>query len=282
MSASSAATDPHARTHSRGLLGARGVSMRYAGIHALEEVDIELHPGEILALVGDNGAGKSTLLGILSGSIAPTRGTVLIDGKPRSFDSPSDATACGIAAVYQDLALALHLDVAANLFLGRERIRASAPWCWMKWLDRDGMEAASRRALERVHIRIGDVRAECASLSGGQRQAIAIARAITWCDRALLLDEPTAALGVEQQAEVLSLLRTVRDQGIGTLLVTHQLPHVLEVADRIAVLRRGRLVACLEHSEATVERLVALITGLDPGSTNGISSGHERARNGTD
>lgn len=248
------------------ILAARGLTKRYAGIHALDGVDLDLYPGEILAVVGDNGAGKSTLLGILSGNIQPTSGEVLIDGEPHVLSNPSAATAAGIAVVYQDLALALHLDVAANMFLGRETVKKARPWRWFKWLDRKAMEAEARVALDRIHIRVPDVKAECSNLSGGQRQAIAIARAVTWCDRALLLDEPTAALGVAQQAEVLQVLRKVREEGIATILVSHQLPHVMEVADRIAVLRRGRVAAVIKRTDSTVEQLIGLITGLDPGS----------------
>lgn len=254
------AGDTGARTP---ILRADNIGKVYGGLTALADVSFELHPGEVLSIVGDNGAGKSTLLGILSGNIGPTSGRLLVDGEPADFRRPIDATDAGIATVYQDLALALDLDVADNLFLGRERTVGHGPGRWMCWLDKRRMLADARDALQDIHIRIPELRTETRRLSGGQRQAIAIARAVTWCRRALLLDEPTAALGVEQQREVLRLIDRVRSKGIATILVSHQLPHVLEIADRIAVLRRGRLVTILSREDATTERLIALITGLD-------------------
>ncbi|QYN18802.1 ATP-binding cassette domain-containing protein [Amycolatopsis sp. DSM 110486] len=245
------------------ILVAQNLTKIYGGLTALAGISLELYPGEVLALVGDNGAGKSTLLGILSGNITPTSGHLMIDGEVRHLRRPADATAAGIATVYQDLALALDLDVADNLFLGRELSPRQGPGRWVRWLDRRRMMSEARAALDDIHIRIPDLRSECRKLSGGQRQAIAIARAVTWCKRALLLDEPTAALGVEQQREVLALIDKVRAKGIATILVSHQLPHVLEIADRIAVLRRGRLAGVLDRSEASTERLIALITGLE-------------------
>jgi ABC-type sugar transport system ATPase subunit len=244
-------------------LAVRGLTKRYGGLVALADVDLDIRRGEVLAIVGDNGAGKSTLLKILSGTTQPSEGEVLVDSAPVTFRSPSEATEAGIATVYQDLALALDLDVASNLFLGRELVSARPPRRWLGWLDRGGMRQRTREALDRVHIRIPDLDKECGMLSGGQRQAIAIARAVTWCDRVLLLDEPTAALGVEQQQEVLNLIARVRETGIATVLVSHQLPHVMEIADRVAVLRRGRLVTVLDIRDATSERLLALITGLE-------------------
>lgn len=245
------------------ILSTKAVTKVYGGLTALGGVDIDLYPGEVLALVGDNGAGKSTLLSILSGNTTPSTGHLVIDGKERHLKGPADATDAGIATVYQDLALALDLNVADNLFLGRETLIPGGPKRWMGWLDRRRMFADARVALDEIHVRIPDLRTECGRLSGGQRQAIAIARAVTWCKRALLLDEPTAALGVEQQREVLALIDRIRGNGIATVLVSHQLPHVLEIADRIAILRRGKLVGVIPRSDATTERLVALITGLE-------------------
>ncbi|HEY5333089.1 MAG TPA: ATP-binding cassette domain-containing protein, partial [Solirubrobacterales bacterium] len=214
-------------------------------------------------LVGDNGAGKSTLLKILAGTVTPDEGEILLDGEPVSFRSPHEATEAGIATVYQDLALALDLDVTSNFFLGREASAASGPRRWVGWLDRRRMRKETREALDRVHINIPDLNKEAGLLSGGQRQAIAIARAVNWCDRILLLDEPTAALGVEQQREVINLIEKVTEMGIATVLVSHQLPHVLEVADEVVVLRRGRLTATLTAEQASAERLLGLITGLE-------------------
>jgi ABC-type sugar transport system ATPase subunit len=245
------------------IVEARGVSKHYGGITALDGVDLKLKAGQVLAIVGDNGAGKSTLLKILSGNIQPSEGDLMIDGVVRRFHGPLDATEAGVATVYQDLALALDLNVIDNLFLGRE-LTVKRPFArWLNWLDTKAMAAQTLTALEGVHIRIPDVREECSRLSGGQRQAIAIARAVAWSSRVLLLDEPTAALGVEQQREVLNLIQRVRDTGVSVVLVSHQLVHVMEVADVIGVLRRGRLVSVLDREAATVERLLGLITGLE-------------------
>ncbi|OPG01612.1 ATP-binding cassette domain-containing protein [Microbispora sp. GKU 823] len=245
------------------VLEVRNLSKRYGSMAALTDVTLDLRPGEVLSLVGDNGAGKSTLLKILSGTTTPSGGEVVVAGEPRVFHGPADATAAGIATVYQDLALAPDLDVTGNLFLGREIVTSSAPGRWFGWLDRREMHRRTEEALRRVRIHVPDVGRECGNLSGGQRQAVAIARAVTWCERVLLLDEPTAALGVEQQREVLTLIDHVRSMGTSVVLVSHQLPHVMQISDRIAVLRRGRLSAVLDRASATVERLVALITGLE-------------------
>ncbi|MFF4987527.1 ATP-binding cassette domain-containing protein [Streptosporangium saharense] len=245
------------------VLEARGLTKRYGSVVALCDVTLDLRAGEVLALVGDNGAGKSTLLKILSGNTTPSEGTLLVNGEATVFRGPTDATAAGVATVYQDLALALDLDVTGNLFLGREIVSSSLPGRLLGWLDRKEMRRRTEAALERVRIHVPDVTRECGDLSGGQRQAVAIARAVTWCERVLLLDEPTAALGVEQQREVLNLIDHVRGMGTAVVLVSHQLPHVMEIADRVAVLRRGRLVALADRETVTVERLVSLITGLE-------------------
>ena len=245
------------------VLETRGLGKRYGSLVALDEVNLTLRQGEVLALVGDNGAGKSTLLKLLSGNIEPSAGQILVNGERQAFRRPTDATAVGIATVYQDLALAPDLDVTGNLFLGRELRHRRGVRRWLRALDRGEMRRQADLALQRVHIRVPDITRECSSLSGGQRQAVAIARAITWCQHVLLLDEPTAALGVEQQREVLNLISSVRAEGVSVILVSHQLPHVMEIADRIAVLRRGRLAALTDKDAVTVERLVALITGLE-------------------
>jgi fructose transport system ATP-binding protein len=247
------------------VLETRGLGKRYGSLTALDGVNLTLRAGEVLALVGDNGAGKSTLLKLLAGNTEPTDGHILVNGERHEFRRPADATAAGIATVYQDLALAPDLDVAANLFLGRELRHRHGARRLLRTLDRAEMRRQTELALQRVHIRVPDIGRECSSLSGGQRQAVAIARAVTWCEHVLLLDEPTAALGVEQQREVLNLIASVRTAGTSVILVSHQLPHVMEIADRIAVLRRGRLAAVADKNTVTVEGLVALITGLDDG-----------------
>lgn len=248
----------------RPVVEVRNIVKWFGGVQALRGVDLDVLPGEILALVGDNGAGKSTLLKMLAGGLRPDEGEIRIDGVPRHFATPADATAAGIATVYQDLALAPDLDIVENMFLGRELIVRDIPRRWFGHLDRKQMERETKTALDKVHIRIPSSTAKVGDLSGGQRQAVAFARAVTWCDRILLLDEPTAALGVEQQREVLDLILKIRDEtGLSIVLVSHQLPHVLEVADRIAVLRRGAIAKIIAAADATSEGLVAAITGLD-------------------
>lgn len=242
----------------------RDLERWFGGVHALRGVNLEVHPGEILALVGDNGAGKSTLLKMLAGGVTPSSGEILIDGVPRDFHRPADATAAGIATVYQDLALAPELDVVENMFLGRELLVRDIPRRWVGHIDRKRMERDTQAALDRVHIRIPSVNVKVGDLSGGQRQAVAFARAVTWCQHILLLDEPTAALGVEQQRGVLDLILKIREEtGLSIVLVSHQLPHVLEVADRIAVLRQGVISKIISADQATSEGLIAAITGLD-------------------
>ncbi len=250
------------------ILEVNHLSKHYGPLVALEDVSLQLFPGEVLALVGDNGAGKSTLLKILSGNLAPSHGEIRVKGAVKTFGGPSDASSAGVATVYQDLAIALDLDIASNIFLGREIVSSRIPGKWFGWLDRAEMRRQTQIALDEIHSRIPNIRLECGSLSGGQRQAVAVARAVKWCRDVILLDEPTAALGVEQQREVLSLIERISSNGTSVILVSHQLPHVMEVADRIAVLRQGRLTAVINKADVTVERLVGLITGLEGDFTN--------------
>jgi ABC-type sugar transport system ATPase subunit len=244
------------------LLSVRGLSKNYGRIAALDSVSLDLWPGEILAVVGDNGAGKSTLLRILSGDLKPSSGEVLVRSSQVSFQRPADATSAGIGSVYQDLSLALELGIASNFFAGREICRGGEMLRWLHWLDTKEMERVTEKALKDMRVRIVDPTVQCSSLSGGQRQGVAIARAIYWSEHVLLLDEPTAALGVEQQRQTLDLMRESRDRGVGIVLVTHQLPHVLEIADRTIVLRRGHLVAQFTAKETSEHALLAAITGL--------------------
>lgn len=243
----------------QGVIEARGVSKSYGAVRALDNVSLSLHAGEVVGLVGDNGAGKSTLTGILSGAIAPTAGGVFVDGRKQSFRTPHDARNAGIETVFQDLALAPDLTVSDNLFVGREQLSPSLGW--LGWLARREMERRSEAELAKLSIRIRSVRARCRALSGGQRQAIAIARGVIWSSKALLLDEPTAALGVEQQAQVGRLIREVADRGIAIMLISHNLPQVLEVCDRIVVLWRGQLVANLSRQDCDLDHVVQWITG---------------------
>jgi len=239
------------------LLQLEKVSKRFGAVQALTEVDFEVHAGEVVALVGDNGAGKSTLTKTMAGTILPDAGRIVFDGRPVRLHGPSDATELGIATVYQDLALCDNLDVVANLFLGRE------PTGWVPTMDEIDMETTAQDLLQRLSIQIPSVRTPVASLSGGQRQSIAVARTTMGEPRVVLLDEPTAALGVTQTALVLDLIATLREQGLAVVVISHSLNDVFAVSDRIIVLRLGRRAATFETADATTEGVVSAITGAD-------------------
>jgi D-xylose transport system ATP-binding protein len=239
------------------LLQLEGVSKRFGAVQALTDVDFEVHAGEVVALVGDNGAGKSTLTKTMAGTLMPDEGRIIFDGEVQRLHGPSDAYDLGIATVYQDLALCDNLDVVANLFLGREPLGA------VPTLDELSMETSSLTLLERLSIKIPSVRTPVASLSGGQRQSIAVARAAMGEPRVVLLDEPTAALGVAQTAQVLELIANLREQGLAVVVISHSLNDVFAVSDRIIVLRLGRRVATFETADATTEAVVSAITGAD-------------------
>ncbi len=243
------------------VIEARGITKRYGALTALHDVDLSIFPGEIVGLVGDNGAGKSTLVKILSGAISRTAGEVFIDGQRASFNSPLDARRQGIETVYQDLALAPDLTVAENLFIGRE-LKHSGPLRLIGALDRRRMNHGAQEQLDRLRIRIESVTNRADALSGGQRQAIAVARAVAWGRRVLLMDEPTASLGVEEQRKVAELIEEVRRGGIPVLLVSHNIPQVHEICDRIVVLLHGRVVADLKKEEVGIEEVVLWITGV--------------------
>lgn len=242
------------------VLEARGVTRMFGSVIALNGVDLDVRPGEVVGLVGDNGAGKSTLLKILCGVLQPTTGQLLIDGKPVSLHSPRDSRDRGIEVVYQDLALATELSVVENIFLGRERHRAGFLGR-LGILDRKAMAVDARSTLESLAIEIKDTDARCGLLSGGQRQAVAVARAVRWGSRVLLLDEPTAALAVMEAQKIGGLVKEVASQGVGVVLVSHNMPQVHELCDRILVLLRGRIVADLRREEVSVEDIVMWITG---------------------
>ncbi len=246
-------------------LAVRDLAKHYGGVQALRGVTLHINAGEVLGVVGDNGAGKSTLLKILSGATFPSSGQVLVDGQPAEFASPAAARDAGIATVYQDLALAGQRDVVANFFLGREKL--SANWLARRvgWLDSKAMAAHTVSELARLRTRIPDVHLASRDLSGGQRQALAIARAAAWTSKILLLDEPTSALGVEQQQQVLDLIRRVRDEGIAVMLISHQMPDVLKVCDRAVVLRLGLAATTLTGGDLTSENLIGYITGAMAG-----------------
>jgi ABC-type sugar transport system ATPase subunit len=238
------------------LLEARGISKAYGHVQALSGVDFHVAHGETVALVGDNGAGKSTFTKIICGALHPDAGELLLDGEAVSFSSPSDAAERGIAVVYQDLALVDTRDVAANVFLGREPGRI--------FVSRRLMRREARRVLGDLKISIPSVRTLVGQLSGGQRQTVAIARAVHQGGRLVIMDEPAAALGVEGQRKVLQLIEDLREQGSSVVVISHNLDHVFSVADRIVVLRGGRLIGDRRKTEATPEEIVQMIVGARP------------------
>ncbi len=234
------------------ILSLTGISKNFGAVSALTDIDLEVHAGEVVALVGDNGAGKSTLVKTLAGVIRPTSGEIRFQGRPVTMNGPSDALDLGIATVFQDLALCENLDVVANIFLGQER----NPW----HLDEVAMEVRAWTLLNELAARIPSVRDVVASLSGGQRQTVAIARSLLLDPKIIMLDEPTAALGVAQTAEVLNLVERVRDKGLGVIMISHNMEDVRAVADRIVVLRLGRNNGVFSP-EASNQELVGAITG---------------------
>lgn len=231
------------------------VNKRYGAVHALTNVDFEARPGEVMALVGDNGAGKSTLIKGIAGSHTFDSGTILFDGNEVRIDNPRDASALGIEVVYQDLALADNLDVVANMFLGRERILRPFR------LDEASMETSAIETLSSLSVTtLRSVRQKVAELSGGQRQSVAVAKAVMWNSRLVILDEPTAALGVAQTRQVLQLVRTLRDKGLAVVMISHNLHDIFEVADRITVLRLGQSIGIYEAAATSQQEIVHAIT----------------------
>jgi simple sugar transport system ATP-binding protein len=237
-------------------LEARAIVKTFGHVRALREASFEAYRGEVVALVGDNGAGKSTLIKVLSGVHSADSGEILVDGEVVEMDTPRDAAALGIETVYQDLALAPDLDAPANVFLGRELRR-------FRFLhDQRKMRKQTEERFKELGVGlVQDMRVPVAAFSGGQKQSVAIARAAMWAEHVIIMDEPTAALGVVQTANVLKLIKTVRDRGLAVVLISHNLPEVLEVADRIEVMRLGARVARFRSGEADIERLIASISG---------------------
>jgi D-xylose transport system ATP-binding protein len=252
-----------ATAHASPLLELQGISKRFGAVQALTDVRFDVSASEVVALVGDNGAGKSTLIKVLSGIHRADTGTFRWAGREVTVDSPNAAAALGIATVYQDLALCDNLDVVANLFLGHELATAGGPLAVM---DEVAMERKAVEVLRRLSVKIPSVRIPIASLSGGQRQSVAVARSVMGDNKVVLLDEPTAALGVAQTHEVLELVKRLREQGLGVVLISHNLSNVFEVADRITVLRLGRWVGTFDAKAVTHEQLVAFMTGAVPGA----------------
>jgi fructose transport system ATP-binding protein len=242
------------------VLQACGLVKRFGHVTALDDCDFDLRAGEILAVVGDNGAGKSSLIKVLSGALAPDGGDLLLDGVPVRFRGPVDARRHGIETVYQDLAVAPALDVTTNLFLGREVRRRGPAGTWLRALDKRAMRRQAERQMSELKIGLRSTGA-VENLSGGQRQGVAVARAATFARHLVVMDEPTAALGVRETAEVLNLIRRIRDRGLPVVLVSHNMPNVFEVADRIHIQRLGRRVAVVDTASSSMPEVVAIMTG---------------------
>jgi fructose transport system ATP-binding protein len=247
------------------LLEARGLVKRYGQVVALNGADFELYPGEILAIIGDNGAGKSTLIKALSGALQPDEGEVRLDGRPVHFRSPRDARRAGIETVYQDLAVAPSLDIATNIFLGREQRRKGPLGQLLRMLDKRAMRREAVRHFDELKIGVQSMAQAVENLSGGQRQGVAVARAATWASRLVIMDEPTAALGVKETRQVLDLILRVRARGLPVILISHDMPHVFELADRIHIMRLGRRTAVVTPQTHTMAEAVAIMTGATPG-----------------
>ncbi|MEV4600521.1 ATP-binding cassette domain-containing protein [Amycolatopsis sp. NPDC049253] len=249
-------------------LSARGLVKRYGRVTAINGADFDLYPGEVLAVVGDNGAGKSSLIKALSGALIPDEGEIRVDGRVVHFKSPLDARHHGIETVYQDLAVAPALDIASNMFLGREK-RLRGPFGGLaRKLDTGEMRKEAQRILDELGINIKSINQLVETLSGGQRQGVAVARAAAFGTKAVIMDEPTAALGVAESAKVLELIGRIRDRGLPVVLISHNMPHVFDIADRIHVHRLGKRVAVVSPKTHTMNQVVGLLTGalqLDEG-----------------
>ncbi|BCJ52576.1 sugar ABC transporter ATP-binding protein [Actinoplanes sp. NBRC 14428] len=247
------------------VLQARGLTKRYGRVVAIDGSDLDLHAGEILAVIGDNGAGKSSLIKALSGALIPDSGEILLDGRPVHFRNPMQAREAGIETVYQTLAVAPGLDIADNLFLGREQRRTGPLGTVFRMLDKSHMRAEARRHMTELGIgTLQNIGQAVESLSGGQRQAVAVARSAAFGSKVVILDEPTAALGVKEGNRVLQLIRDVRDRGLPVILISHNMPHVYEVADRIHIQRLGRRVAVITPASHSMSDAVAIMTGAAP------------------
>jgi D-xylose transport system ATP-binding protein len=259
------------------LLQLEGISKQFGPVQALDRVDFAVSAGEVVGLVGDNGAGKSTLVKTIAGINSPDSGTIRFEGQEVSIGRPQDAVALGIATVYQDLALCDNLDVVANLFLGRE-LRAPGVGAISRQLDEVKMEHQTADLLSNLAVTIPSLRSEVGTLSGGQRQQVAVARSLLGEPKVVLLDEPTAALGVPQTRQVLALINKLKERGLGVVVISHNLADVFQVADRIFVLRLGRSSGDFRSAEVTEEHVVAAITGL--GDANNKQPGAPKAAPG--
>jgi simple sugar transport system ATP-binding protein len=242
------------------ILEAKGLSRSFGHVRALNGVDFDIYPGEVVAVIGDNGAGKSTLVKALTGNLALDEGELYFQGQRVTINSPQQAASMGMEVVYQDLALAPHLNPVQNMFLGREVPRKGLLG-HLGFMDEKAMLEKAKQGFAELGGTVRSMSAPIGSMSGGQRQQVAIARAISWADKVVILDEPTAALGVVQTQNVLDSIKRVKAKGIAVILISHSMPHVLEVADRVQVLRLGQRVATFEASKTTVEELVGAMTG---------------------
>ncbi len=244
------------------ILTARGLIKRYGRVTALDNADFDLYPGEILAVIGDNGAGKSSLIKAISGAAAPDEGEIRLQGKPVAFKSPMEAREAGIETVYQNLALSPALSIADNMFLGREIRKPGVLGQWFRMLDRPAMEKRARDKLTELGLMtIQNISQAVETLSGGQRQGVAVARAAAFGSRVVIMDEPTAALGVKESRRVLELILDVKKRGLPIVLISHNMPHVFEVADRIHIHRLGRRLCVVDPKQISMSDAVALMTG---------------------
>lgn len=242
------------------ILETRGLTKHYGGVHALEDASFVMRKGEHVAIVGDNGAGKSTFVRNITGVEKPTAGAVLFDGQEVRFANPQDARRAGIETVYQNLALADYLDVPANIFLGREELHFRlGPFSWM---NKRAMRHKAEELLEKTGIKIPELSQQVMSMSGGQRQCVAISRAAGWGSKLIIMDEPTAALGIQETTKVETIIRGLRQSGVSVILVSHNLRQVFNLVDRIVVFRRGRIAGVLDAKTASSNEVVAMITGV--------------------
>src|SRR6266567_6948037 len=243
------------------ILEIRDLYKRFGGLVAVNRVSMQIYPGEVVGLLGDNGAGKSTLIKMISGVYQPDGGQIILDGKPMTFSTPQDARRQGIETIYQDLALCENLDASSNIFLGRERLRPQLGV--FRVLDRPYMQQESSQVLDQLDIRIPDLHSPIRQLSGGQRQAVSIARAVYWNARLMIMDEPTAALGVPEQLKVLELVRTLRNRGVPVILISHNMQDVFAVADRVIVMRRGSKAGEVRISDTNENDVVGMMVGAE-------------------
>lgn len=252
--------EPTAQSNGEPLLSIRNLRKRFGAVEALSGVSLDVHPGEVVALVGDNGAGKSTTIKMISGVETPDDGEIYFEGKQVTLSGPAVAETLGIQTVYQDLALCDNLDIVSNLYLGRELYKTIIPGI-IRVINRPEMEKNAIPVMKNLAINLPALSTQVASLSGGQRQTVAVARAVLWGSKMVVLDEPTAALGVAQTRNVLTLIARLAASGVGVLVISHNLSDVFQVADRIVVLRLGRTIARMVTAEVSLEQVVAAITG---------------------